>query len=203
VQRADVPYDPALGCGDQDQLVLAGDRGHHLRDAGVVGPGNPVDLVQQVDLDVEGHVRGRNLDGVEVSCGHACVPHGHGVRPTCVGRNVARLLCSQLQILHRDLIRVSESRLLFGRGADADPLADVAGRLLDNPFLESDFFVHSVLEVEVCVVYPFPQGRTQRLLQGVLGQPELLQEKFLRSLDRFGHDWGYTTQWMVRIFLVM
>ena len=91
-ERAGVPDDPAFGGSHQDQAVLAGHAGHHLGDPGIVAPGDPINLAQQVNLGLNRHVAGRSRDRIEIAGSAPGVRDGHANRLTRLGGDIARAL---------------------------------------------------------------------------------------------------------------
>ena len=175
-QRPDVGSQPAIRTGDQDHLVLAGQRGHDLDDARVDGAGETFEALEQPDLGI-GRQRGdRVVRNVQRLCrgrrrksGQNAILPGGGDRPHSIGGIAKRP--------RTDVVGVGEGGLLAGEGAHADALVDVEAARLDDALVEAPRLGTRILEIEVGIIDLMRQDLAEGARQVALGQREGRQQQ--------------------------
>src|SRR5574343_217869 len=175
-QRPDVGGQPAVGTGDQNHLVFAGQRGHYLHHARVEGAGETFQALQQLDLGVGrqrgdrvvwhveriGYGRRQKLPEFGILSERTDGPHGVGgvaERPRA------------------DVVGVGEGGLLAGQRAHADALVDVETARLDDALVQAPGLGARILEIEVGIVDLVRQDLAEGPRQVALGRRKRFQQQ--------------------------
>ena len=107
---------------------------------------------------------------------------GHHRRGRRLVGDRPRLAGGLLEVADRDVVGVGVSGADAGLGPHPGPLAHVARGLFDRTFLQYQLFVDTVLEVDVRVVDPAPEGRAEQPLHERRRHVEAIGEEALRTL---------------------
>ena len=156
-QRAHIGGNQAVRTGHQDDVVFAGDSGHHLGDARIAGPGQGLDALEQRDLLARAQRRERVVPGIEFAArpGHQALGHLHPARSPARDRPGGSR--RRQQGLLADRVGIGERRALANHRADPDTLVDREVTGLDDALLQPPAFAARELEIEVAVVDAMPE----------------------------------------------
>ncbi len=147
-QRPHVGGEHAVAARDQDRLVLAGERRHHLRDARIARARHALEPLEQRHLAVLGERWPPDRAARTARARRRRRPSG--ATADCPWRPIARTArAASLERGERDVVGIRERLLVAVHGAHADAAVDVERARLDDAFLEAPALDARVLEIEV------------------------------------------------------
>ena len=176
-QRPHVGGDRAVGAGDEDDVVLARQAGHHLDDARVLAAREALDLLEQRHLLRAVERRDRIHRRVEHAARRERRLRADLDAPALPRRRDRSHRARRVEQRRLgDVVGVGERGLLAGDRAHADALVDAEAAALDDAFLEAPAFAPRVLEVEIGVVDAVRRDRRQRARQLAFIEAERLEQ---------------------------